>query len=59
MIGLSCDEILQGFGVAIAMKAKKADLDKCVAIHPVAAEELVTMSTRHESQLIQKSKPKL
>jgi glutathione reductase (NADPH) len=40
---MAVDEVLQGFGVAIAMGATKADLDSCVAIHPTAAEELVTM----------------
>jgi glutathione reductase (NADPH) len=35
--------MLQGFAVAIRMGATKADLDDTVAIHPTAAEELVTM----------------
>eukprot|EP00127_Corallochytrium_limacisporum_P003739 Clim_evm71s152 gene=Clim_evmTU71s152 len=43
MVGRDCDEILQGFGVAIKMGATKADFDECVAIHPTSAEELVTM----------------
>lgn len=43
ILGVGSDEILQGFGVAIKMGATKADFDKCVAIHPVSAEELVTM----------------
>ncbi|KAK8759821.1 glutathione reductase, mitochondrial-like [Amblyomma americanum] len=43
MIGDGCDEILQGFGVAIKMGATKAQFDDCVAIHPTSAEELVTM----------------
>ena len=43
IIGMGSDEILQGFGVAIKMGATKADFDSCVAIHPTAAEELVTM----------------
>jgi glutathione reductase (NADPH) len=43
MVGIACDEILQGFGVAMKMGATKADFDNCVAIHPTAAEELVTM----------------
>jgi glutathione reductase (NADPH) len=34
----------QGFGVAVKMGATKADLDRCVAIHPTAAEELVTLA---------------
>ena len=43
MIGVGCDEMLQGFGVAIKMGATKADFDSCVAIHPTSSEELVTM----------------
>jgi glutathione reductase (NADPH) len=43
LIGKDSDEILQGFGVAIKMGATKKDFDNCVAIHPTAAEELVTM----------------
>mmetsp|Transcript_20369 Transcript_20369/g.34098 ORF Transcript_20369/g.34098 Transcript_20369/m.34098 type:complete len:503 (+) Transcript_20369:48-1556(+) len=44
LIGLGSDEVLQGFGVAMKMGATKADFDSCVAIHPVAGEELVTMA---------------
>lgn len=43
IIGLGCDEMLQGFGVAIRMGATKADFDNCVAIHPTSSEELVTL----------------
>jgi glutathione reductase (NADPH) len=43
-IGMGSDELLQGFGVAVKMGATKADLDNCVALHPTAAEELVTMA---------------
>ena len=41
---MGADEILQGFAVAMKMGATKADFDACVAIHPTAAEELVTMA---------------
>lgn len=41
--GPGADEMLQGFAVAIRMGARKSDLDDTVAIHPTAAEELVTM----------------
>jgi len=41
---MGSDEVLQGFAVALKMGANKADFDNCVAIHPVAAEELVTMA---------------
>ena len=43
IIGLGADEMLQGFAVAIRMGATKADFDDTIAIHPVSAEELVTM----------------
>ncbi|KAJ3346869.1 Glutathione reductase [Entophlyctis luteolus] len=43
LVGKASDEILQGFSVAIKMGATKADFDNTVAIHPVAAEEIVTM----------------
>jgi len=43
IVGLSADEMIQGFGVAVKMGATKADFDNCVAIHPTASEELVTM----------------
>lgn len=42
-IGLGADELIQGFAVALRMGARKADLDRTVAIHPTAAEELVTL----------------
>jgi len=45
IIGMGSDEVLQGFGVAMKMGATKADFDSCVAIHPTAGEELVTMGT--------------
>lgn len=44
VIGMGADEMLQGFGVAVKMGATKADFDNCIAIHPTAAEELVTMA---------------
>jgi len=43
IIGDSCDEIIQGFAVAINMGARKQDLDQTIAIHPTAGEELVTL----------------
>jgi glutathione reductase (NADPH) len=43
VIGPGADEMMQGFAVAIHMGATKSDLDDTVAIHPTAAEELVTM----------------
>ncbi|KAJ7611607.1 glutathione reductase [Roridomyces roridus] len=43
ILGQGCDEITQGFAVAVKMKARKRDLDDTVAIHPTSAEELVTL----------------
>jgi len=44
VIGMGADELLQGFAVALKMGATKADFDDCVAIHPTAAEEFVTLA---------------
>ncbi|MEW8500988.1 MAG: glutathione-disulfide reductase, partial [Candidatus Thiodiazotropha taylori] len=43
LIGDHVDEMMQGFAVAVKMGATKADLDNTIPIHPVSAEELVTM----------------
>ncbi|BBP44359.1 glutathione-disulfide reductase [Thiosulfativibrio zosterae] len=43
IVGDGADEMLQGFAVAVQMGATKADFDATIAIHPSAAEELVTM----------------
>ncbi|MDH3282184.1 MAG: glutathione-disulfide reductase [Gammaproteobacteria bacterium] len=43
IVGDFADEIIQGFSVAVKMGARKADFDNTVAIHPTAAEELVTL----------------
>ena len=43
IMGAGSSEMLQGFGVAVKMGARKKDFDSCVAIHPTSAEELVTL----------------
>ncbi|CAN0185173.1 unnamed protein product [Ectocarpus sp. 6 AP-2014] len=43
VIGEGADEMMQGFGVAMKLGATKADFDSCVAIHPTASEEFVTL----------------
>ncbi len=35
--------MIQLVGIAVKMKATKADFDATMAVHPTAAEELVTM----------------
>jgi glutathione reductase (NADPH) len=44
VIGVGADEMLQGFAVAVKMGATKSDFDSCVALHPTAAEEFVTLA---------------
>jgi len=44
ILGEGTDEMMQGFGVAVKMGARKQDFDSTVAIHPTSAEELVTLA---------------
>jgi len=43
IVGPSAGEMIQLAGVAVKMGATKEDFDRTVAVHPTAAEELVTM----------------
>jgi glutathione reductase (NADPH) len=45
IVGDSAAEMVQVLGIAVKMKATKADFDATMALHPTAAEELVTMRT--------------
>jgi glutathione reductase (NADPH) len=45
IVGDCAAETVQVLGIAIKMKATKADFDATMALHPTAAEELVTMRT--------------
>ena len=45
VVGDGAAEMVQVLGIAIKMKATKADFDATMALHPTAAEELVTMRT--------------
>jgi glutathione reductase (NADPH) len=45
IVGDSAAEIIQAVAIAVKMKATKADFDATIALHPTAAEELVTMRT--------------
>jgi len=53
LIGDNVDEMLQGFAVAVKMGATKADFDNTIAIHPISAEELVTMKVPEPDPLAQ------
>jgi len=53
IVGDGAAEMVQLVAIAIKMKATKADFDATMALHPTAAEELVTMRTptaRHVRQ---------
>ncbi len=43
IVGPAAGEMAQLVGIALKMKATKADFDATMAVHPTAAEELVTM----------------
>lgn len=43
IVGLDAGELIQVVGIAVKMGATKADFDATMAVHPTAAEELVTM----------------
>ena len=42
-VGPHAGELAQLVGIAVKMKATKADFDATVAVHPTVAEEIVTM----------------
>jgi glutathione reductase (NADPH) len=46
ILGEGAGELIQMLGVVFRMGGTKADLDATMAVHPTAAEELVTMRTR-------------
>ena len=48
ILGHDAGEMAQVLGIAVKMGATKADFDATMALHPTAAEELVTMRTRTE-----------
>jgi glutathione reductase (NADPH) len=43
IVGPDAAELIQAVGIAVTMGATKADFDATMAVHPTAAEELVTM----------------
>ena len=47
--GPDAGELIQVLGIAVKMGATKADFDATVAVHPTAAEELVTMREKADS----------
>jgi glutathione reductase (NADPH) len=53
IVGPDAGEMIQLIGVAVRMGATKADFDATMAVHPTAAEELVTMRTKTATHLRQ------
>jgi glutathione reductase (NADPH) len=43
IVGPDAGELIQVLGIAVRMRATKADFDATMAVHPTAAEELVTL----------------
>lgn len=49
IVGPEAGEMIQLVGIAVKMQATKADFDAVMAVHPTAAEELVTMREKAAS----------
>jgi glutathione reductase (NADPH) len=45
ILGPEAGEMIQLIGISVAMGATKRDFDRTMAVHPTAAEELVTLRT--------------
>jgi glutathione reductase (NADPH) len=43
ILGEGASELTQVLAILVKMKATKADFDSTIALHPTAAEELVTL----------------
>ncbi len=52
IVGEGAGEMIQLVGIAVKMGATKADFDATIAVHPTAAEELVTL--RQPAELLQR-----
>lgn len=53
IVGADAAEMIQLVAIAVKMKCTKADFDATMALHPSAAEELVTMRTKALSHVRQ------
>src|SRR6476661_5071312 len=53
IVGPDAGEMIQLIGIAVKMKATKADFDATMAVHPTASEELVTMREKFASHVRQ------
>jgi glutathione reductase (NADPH) len=53
IVGPDASEMIQLVGIAVKMKATKAEFDAVMAVHPTASEELVTMREKALSHVRQ------
>ena len=53
IVGPDAAEMIQVVAIAVTMRATKADFDATMALHPSAAEELVTMRQKFASHVRQ------
>ncbi len=53
IVGPEAGEMIQLIGIAVKMRATKADFDSTMAVHPTAAEELVTLRQKAYSHVRQ------
>ncbi len=51
IVGPDAGEMIQLVGIAVKMQATKADFDATMAVHPTAAEELVTLREKAYSRV--------
>jgi glutathione reductase (NADPH) len=51
IVGEGAGELIQVIGIAVKMKATKADFDATMAVHPTMAEELVTLREKTASHV--------
>ena len=61
VVGHGAGEMAQLVGIAVKMRATKADFDATMAVHPTAAEEIVTMrkpAERHRRDAAANAKPR-
>jgi glutathione reductase (NADPH) len=51
IVGEGAGEMIQLIGIAVKMKATKADFDATMAVHPTMSEELVTLREKTASHV--------
>ena len=52
IMGPASGELIQAVGIAVTMGATKAQFDMTIAVHPTAAEELVTLREKWQAPVI-------